>query len=635
MDDLSLFDRVMGAVGREPEETRAVSQFNSLKVHDTPHIWGMAFDKVRNDPELGGGAHILADAIGEIISSGRKLIDIVSLGTPDGHFKEAITAALQKAILATKGDIVIRFLFGYVPLFGEVLEYRKYLLENVIRPLGDCPAPTMYFAQLASLVPKYQQWNHCKIIAADGTNAISGGHNLWWTQYATYTPAHDLSIQVNGQAALDAQYFIEYLWTAEAVGVNSGALDRYRTLTPKSTCAKANWEMKPAYGGKAASGIDALKAPKNEQCRARMMAIGRSYMTPATSRASDFAKSTIILNAKKSLKISQQDMVFNHFDESEHIICSCIAKSLLNNKDLVVQIAVSPIHAWAGPQYFTQGGASYSWGAGATGTMQMIVRFIDELEKDGTRRHAAYDRLFVAPFCFTEAEFDSEREYDWPGTREIADPYPTGINTKPSPANHAKFYMADDEVCYVGSDNLYPNSNPEFGYLIEAGDEALETLKTSYWDKVWKYSSKHVVTPSKWFYVKTSCGDSMNAWLGWNNAGYVVFHQDRGDDPTKMSGVSYFGFQQQGNDLYLRAPAYNDHGSASMGGTGDDGKDATWWRGETSGYKVRLGPDNTLVDEHGRYLTLKGGWSGSTWYGVWEKEITQFTVMLDFAVPAV
>ena len=39
-------------------------------------------------------------------------------------------------------------------------------------------------------------WNHAKIIAIDGTNLWTGGHNLWDGHYLKHNPVHDLSIEL-------------------------------------------------------------------------------------------------------------------------------------------------------------------------------------------------------------------------------------------------------------------------------------------------------------------------------------------------------------------------------------------------------------------------------------------------------
>jgi hypothetical protein len=271
-----------------------------------------------------------------------------------------------------------------------------------------------------------------------------------------------------------------------------------------------------------------------------------------------------------------------------------------------VHIAVSPPQAWAGPQHFTAGGASYSWGDGASGTMRKIVQFINAYASSAEAAHAAYDRLFVAPFCFTQVSFDNEEDYVWPGLGKIADPYPTGINTYPSPGNHAKFYMVDEEICYVGSDNLYPNYNTEFGYLIEAGDDgALESLLRNYWSKVWLYSEPHYVKPSKDFYIRVTYGDEFG-WLSWDTLGYAVLAYAGVSDPSKIDQRLCFRFERAGQDQYLRAPAYGQNYSGSLGGYGTGGKGVTWWRGKTSGYKVKL-EGEVLIDEFGRAMSVVDG----------------------------
>lgn len=612
----NLFDLVVQTVANEAQDSRRVSQYNSILIHDTPLIWGKAFDSIQHDTGLSGAAMKLSRSMADIISGGKKLIDIVSLGAPDGFFKDDIAAALREAIRATKGEVVIRLLFGFIPIFDATKEFKKFLLSNVIKPLGNCPAPSMYYGSF-EVVLLEPAWNHCKIVAADGIRSIVGGHNLWAVSYGSYPPAHDISIEVEGQAALDSQHFIEYMWSSTNMV--------FSTLRP-GTCGNTEWlpnTRPPLPSGW--SGIDKLKAPVKEQYNARIMSLGRCYQLINPSGASDIAKKTVILNAKKSLKISQQDMVFNHFPDSEHLVCQYVAQALIGNKDLIVQIAVSPIQAWAGPQFLTANGASYSWGAGAIGTVQMIVRFIDELTA-GNRdlAHAAYDRLQVAPFCFTDVTFDVEQDYVWPGLGKIADPYPTGINTYPSPANHAKFYMADDSICYIGSDNLYPNSNAEFGYLIESGDANFTNIKTHYWDNVWQYSARHTIPPSRWYYARVIWQGSFIGWVGASGDGYVLLcediQKDPSPDPTKAN-AQIVGFEKVGDNLYLRAPAYYAHNSASIGGSDGGGVNASWHRGETSGYKVRLGPDNTLLDEFDRTLcVVTSRIYTNSLYGYWLKD---------------
>jgi hypothetical protein len=218
---------------------------------------------------------------------------------------------------------------------------------------------------------------------------------------------------------------------------------------------------------------------------------------------SDRAREIAILNAKRTLKICQQDLVFEHMWSSSntpdsHRSCELIAKALIKNDQLEVQVVISPRFAGGA-------GEPYSWGAGAHGTHAMIVHF---LEKQGKKTAAILRRLHVAPFAFTHDVLSDNdygtwamqdgQSYQWPSAKkdtmyyEQGDVLPKGMSASkciPAPGNHAKFYLVDDTACYVGSDNMYPHTLIEFGYLVE-GNALMQDVLTNYWNQVWNYS-KH------------------------------------------------------------------------------------------------------------------------------------------------
>src|SRR5690606_15302562 len=209
-----------------------------------------------------------------------------------------------------------------------------------------------------------------------------------------------------------------------------------------------------------------------------------------------------IKHAQKTLRICQQDLLFLSSTKlANHQVCHWIAEALIASPGLQVQIVVSPIDG-------SGGGQQYSWGSGAIGTYRALQKIL--LKKLAEQAHAipdafpqALQRLQVAPFCFTDVKFTAEGEdYKWPDVPEKLQAFRfnprnslvrQNPNNKkpPAPGNHAKFYLADDSVYYVGSDNLYPHNLAEFGYLVE-GDSVADLRKN--WDHVWKYSSPHVVT---------------------------------------------------------------------------------------------------------------------------------------------
>src|SRR5690606_36600668 len=210
-----------------------------------------------------------------------------------------------------------------------------------------------------------------------------------------------------------------------------------------------------------------------------------------------------IKHAQKTLRICQQDLLFLSSTKlANHQVCHWIAEALIASPGLQVQIVVSPIDG-------SGGGQQYSWGSGAIGTYRALQKIL--LKKLAEQAHAipdafpqALQRLQVAPFCFTDVKFTAEGEdYKWPDVPEKLQAFrfnprnslvrQNPFNKKPpAPGNHAKFYLADGRVYYVGSDNLYPHNLAEFGYLVE-GDSVADVLK-NYWNHVWYYSSPHCVT---------------------------------------------------------------------------------------------------------------------------------------------
>jgi hypothetical protein len=67
----------------------------------------------------------------------------------------------------------------------------------------------------------------------------------------------------------------------------------------------------------------------------------------------------------------------------------------------------------------------------------------------------------------------------WPGGRAIA--------------NHAKLWMADDRVFYIGSDNLYPVNLQEFGYIVDDQKAAAELIDAN-WNPLWRWSQRAAVS---------------------------------------------------------------------------------------------------------------------------------------------
>ena len=68
-------------------------------------------------------------------------------------------------------------------------------------------------------------------------------------------------------------------------------------------------------------------------------------------------------------------------------------------------------------------------------------------------------RLQVAPLRFSDEQ----------------DPYAKSIR----PGNHAKMFIVDDNTAYVGSHNLYPSEQEEFGFIIDDGKETGKSSRST------------------------------------------------------------------------------------------------------------------------------------------------------------
>ena len=82
------------------------------------------------------------------------------------------------------------------------------------------------------------------------------------------------------------------------------------------------------------------------------------------------------------------------------------------------------------------------------------------------------ERLHLAPFRFGPDD-------RWPDRQPIA--------------SHAKFWMVDNRVFYIGSDNMYPVNLQEFGYVVDDRKAAQELIE-AYWAPVWQWSSRAAVS---------------------------------------------------------------------------------------------------------------------------------------------
>ncbi|ALK34259.1 hypothetical protein [Burkholderia plantarii] len=503
---MSKIDDVQNQITQQrPGYFSHISEPNYVRILDTPGTWGRAFG-----PEVMPRAHERqADferAINEIVQKSRYRCDLASLNSPDPDWSRVVLGAMDTALSQRMGrtrPIQFRFLFGQTPLHTVSLPpvytaFRAGLLRLVrSRKASWEQMPEIWLGRFyrlragvvsslkAQLFPPEfisdddtkMTWNHAKIIAMDGSEALVGGHNLNMDLFRSYPPVHDVSVIVHGAAAEGAQRFLNEMWacgkdllTCETLDVTAMTWqrdddDRRKQPDPLDEAdAKAYIKERqealislhesgeqggpaaapPADGGGAGSGdqqtlidlarpvfpervVDTGYAGFHEYRRStRMLAVGKYWTGPNMKSeykdASEIMKRTLIEGAERTILMSQMDLISAWKKKwSDHVVCRWLMAALLAKPELQVRVVVSPQDGGAGEE-----GDQYSFGSGARRTFDLIEYYMthcaetDRLlpDPDLARARAALKRLHVAPFYYTDRVLETQTAegltYAWP-----------------------------------------------------------------------------------------------------------------------------------------------------------------------------------------------------------------------------
>ena len=427
----------------------------------TPELWG--HDPADNSYWLaaGGTAPLpaasgrLLAAIEEIIAGAERLIDIASLEPfASGEFAAAVRRGLARA--ARRGHpLTVRVLYGRHRFVAQT----DADFEATIRDLAaDLPADTAIRLHACRMETSDDQkrpsWNHAKIVAADGREALVGGHNLWHADYLGFAPVHDLSMRVTGPAAGEAHAFLDLLWAWAgrqlATPSEIGSLHAIRW---------AGGRIEPAGPPPPV----ALAAPV--EGATPVLAIGRLgagvSADPRGANVGATVAAIVFRQARASIRISQMDFGFQwdgvNFWSAD--VVAALADVLTDPaRSVTVQMVLSE------PGAKTAAGGPYSFGTTLADIVAEMRRVIGDRRMTGSMQ--------LAPLRFSSH-----------GDRWQHD------GTQLKIINHAKFWMVDDRAFHIGSDNLYPHNLQEFGYVVESADLAREA-REQYWNPMWTFTSR-------------------------------------------------------------------------------------------------------------------------------------------------
>ncbi|MFO1080594.1 MAG: hypothetical protein U1E23_08215 [Reyranellaceae bacterium] len=390
-----------------------------------------------------------------LVLKARRFVDIgVLQPVPDARFLGTVRAALDE--LAVRGRAVqVRLLVGQYPPAGSDA---AALLAALVGDLEHEPRGRLSISVAALRTCTTLEacnsfsWPHAKFIAVDGEEALVGGHNQWSEDYLVDAPVHDLSMRVDGPAAMSATRFADRLWQfvcghrAEAPAVQLASFPR------------------PA-AGVAGPCPDHLAEPPGPRPAAGVpiLAVGRMGAGIATDFAnhSELARDLVLGSARRTIYLAQQDLGFT-LGRAAPIYPESTLERLV---DFVVQRQGELYIVLSNFGAVGNSGSSYS-NSVSLATLAAHLREVAQRRAGRDVDDLLCRHVHLAPFRFGP-------DATWPGNRPIA--------------NHAKLWMVDERVFYLGSDNAYPVNLQEFGYVVDDRAAARE-LVARYWKPLWQWA---------------------------------------------------------------------------------------------------------------------------------------------------
>jgi predicted esterase len=462
---------------------------------------------------LEGHSYWLYDEMYSVITSASAFVDITTLTPPTGRFLAALTDALT--YISNKPEDqrpIVRILYSNWTAdsadLSDFLRDPQALLSEILRGVDPAKKLEVYAGAVNAGPDKgvgawATSWNHARIVAADGNSALVGGHDLWSDQYLDRNPVFDVSMKLQGESAKHAQDYADRLWRYVLWRMNASLFDRLQRDADLSPCVRT-----AAYLYDAASRTSAIQAtgqPDSDiYVRAQVkfappsgtspiLSIGRnagsdgsnvypnrgSYISGAGESA-DEAIYWLLSRAQSHIRMSLQ--TFNLAPLSlpvEKLVTTWdyrlfyeLAQAL--NRGVTVEVVLSNPGAVAGK--LSQKEALYDGDVAAAVSTRLSDLLVQACYLTASEAADLISRrLFVGSL-----RFSADEGY----------PNEQGARTIPF-SNHAKTFVVDDRVFYVGSQDPFRSNSAAFGYLVEDA-VAAQAYVSGYWEKLWGQSQRTV-----------------------------------------------------------------------------------------------------------------------------------------------
>jgi phosphatidylserine/phosphatidylglycerophosphate/cardiolipin synthase-like enzyme len=387
----------------------------------------------------------------------KKRVDVTSLTPPDGRFQAMLRNAVTY-LSENESPPTVRMIFGQYPFSFVDHGTASSNMKAMTRDVAD-GSPLQLSVSLYR--DGDESWNHAKIVAIDGEEAITGGMNMWTENYLQVDPVHDLSIHLHGSAAGDAERFADRLWSFAC------ADESWLGETQVSTFPGDTSDCLPAFGGTqkhaAGSGIP-------------VVAVGRlGKIGPETA---DAALVALMDAAKTTIHIAQQDIgppkeAGISLAAWPEAYMESLVKAIARGVD--VEFVVSNVGAVPGDLTgLAAEEANYGNGWSPADVQQHILATGQAHPELWTSSEDMASAMCARLHVTT---LDATSDATWPDGGKFA--------------LHTKLISVDSQAFYLGSQNMYVANLAEFGFIYDDAATA-QNLENDYYAQMWGYSSPGV-----------------------------------------------------------------------------------------------------------------------------------------------
>jgi phosphatidylserine/phosphatidylglycerophosphate/cardiolipin synthase-like enzyme len=424
----------------------------------TPDIWGLSVNVEESivRAKITQGTGVLLQEIERVLCLAKKTIDVASLEHfPDGVFLDLLERCMIYLDQRNR-KVRVRMLFGAHLASKESQETLHGFIKQLTRNLRASSQLTIQVSRMLSHEEGLKSsWNHAKLITADEKEVITGGHNLWSDDYLGITPVHDLSAVLQGDCAREATVFMDHVWSwigSQNKTQKSHICHSYEFIGGclKEGLSKNNISDSVVHRSGHEATCNALS----------LLRLGRGlgHDCDLADGQALAAVMAAFRQTRSSLLISHMDLGFRYEDFTTwpEMLFACWA-DLLSTKDRSITIKI--VLSQPNDRMY------YSWN----------IEPGEIIEK--MRQHLG-ERKVTGDFSVATIQY-SETGRHW-----------LQRDSKKTVANHSKTWIVDEHLFYIGSDNLYPHSLQEFGYLIDSRKCASELIE-GYWNPLWHYSKQN------------------------------------------------------------------------------------------------------------------------------------------------